>query len=277
MFSNITKATATKVVLGAVPAFLISVLVLFLAQKPPEIYNSYKLPGRPLATYTDLYPIRVDERVVRIDERIFARATEHFLNEENPKAAADLIYLGQANNVALLLTTEQKRNLGELIKKYEYTYADHVEQYRDNVFSIYKDIVDGIGMTLSDTGFEIVLHDTRNPLKSIVAIQNPISGRRLGDSTTNFGIELIKDYSIMKTHGSSYVSYGLTLKDGRNIKSSTIPLYDDRYGLIGFICLNIDTSKLTSGNDKDIAQFIEHFTQISSNNKINELIDNTTK
>lgn len=277
MFSNINKATATKVVFGAVPAFLIAVLVLFLFQQPKDLHTTYVLPGKPLASYTDLYPIRVEDGVVRIDETAFATATDFFLQEEDPKAAADLIYLGQANNVSLLLNTEQKRALGKLIKKYEYIHADHVEQYRDNVFSIYKDIVDGIGKTLSGTGFEIVLHDTRNPLKSIVAIQNPISGRRLGDSTTNFGVELIKDYSIMKTRGSSYISYGLTLKDGRKIKSSTIPLYDERYGLIGFICLNIDISDITSGNEEAIAKFIQNFSRVSRNTKINELIDNTTK
>lgn len=138
--------------------------------------------------------------------------------------------------------------------------------------------MNGIGQTFSGTPIEIVLHDTRNPLISIVAVQNPISGRRLGDPNTNFGIQLIRNYSQSdRGSGQSFVSYGLTLKDGRQVKSTTIPLFNNVYGLIGFICLNIDISKMDGNDPVAIGRFIEAFRSVTENEAISEMIQNSKK
>ena len=239
-------------------------------------FDEYSLPGRPLAAFTDIYPIDISNSgKLSLNNNKFASAVKYLLEENNPKAASELMYMGQANNINLLLDNEQKQEYSKLIKKYDYIDLTTINQNKNEVFQTYKDIVNGIGLTFQGTGIEIVLHDVRNPLKSIVAVQNPILGRKIGDPNTNFGMELIKDYSIIEKHGESYISYGLELSDGRKIKSSTIPVYDNRFGLIGFICMNIEISKMSVENSEYIASFIESLSKIKPNNKINELIEHT--
>ena len=268
-----------RILSTVVPALLIvAVTVYVLYSKPDATTPIGHLAGKPLAAYSDLYPIQNDASgLLHLDVSRFMKAVEYFLNNPSPKATSDLIYMGQANNVVNLLNDEEKELYSRLIKKPEYANFPEIEKQKDKIFQVYKDITNGVGQTLQGTGFEIVLHDTRNPLQSVVAIQNPISGRRIGDSTTNFGIALIKDYSIVDAKGSNFVSYGLTLKDGRNIKSSTIPLFDDTFGLVGFICINIDISKLDKNNPEAIATFIDNFKLVNANSKINELIENSKR
>lgn len=64
-----------------------------------------------------------------------------------------------------------------LTQQPDYAALAEVDREKDRIFQSYADIVNGIGQTFAGTPVEIVLHDTRNPLRSIVAVQNPISGR----------------------------------------------------------------------------------------------------
>lgn len=266
-----------RIVLVSIPClFIACFLVLFFASKNKVYALKHTLPGQPLASF-EFYPVVSDEYgKLSIDKNKFVEAVKFLRDRPSPKAIADLIYLERSNNISLLLSDEEKRLYNTLIDQSEYDDVRHANEHKDKIFLVYKDIVNGIGKTFSNTNIEIVLHDTRNPLKSVVAIQNPISGRRLGDPTTNFGLELIKNYSLVSTTGTSFISYPLKLKDGRDIKSSTVPLFDDRYGLVGFICINIDISKLIGDkSSNDIMMFIENFVSISANDKIDELIENT--
>jgi predicted transcriptional regulator YheO len=264
------------VVLGVVPAFIAASFIYLIFSIPEKNIDVNALPGRALASYSNLYPISHDPKGnLALDIPVFVNAIDYFIENNDPRAAADLLYLGQSNNINLLLSNSEKQRYSLLHDRFDYSEFELINEHRNNLFSVYRDIVNGIGQTFSGTGIEIVLHDTRNPLKSIVAIQNPISGRRLGDSNTNFGLALIKDYSIIRRPGSSYISYQLSLKDGREIKSSTIPLYHKRYGLIGFICLNIDISGIETNNTVMINNFLDNFTTTMTNHKINELIENS--
>ena len=126
---------------------------------------------------------------------------------------------------------------------------------------------------------EIVLHDVRNPLHSIVCLQNPISGRRIGDPITNFGLNLIKEYS---RHGivESHISYELKLRDGRKVKSTTIPVFHKSYELIAFICINIEVSTIRSGLETlplggGLRRFLEEFVAVSKSKQILEDIENS--
>jgi predicted transcriptional regulator YheO len=259
---------------GIVPAFVASCFIYLIFTIPINKAEIGELPGRPLASYPQLYPIVQDQNGnLALDTSIFMNATRYFLENENPKAAVDLLYLGQSNKINLLLNNDDKKAYAMLQRHYDYSEIELINEYRNDLFRVYRDIVNGIGQTFSGTGIEIVLHDVRNPLRSIVAIQNPISGRRLDDPNTNFGLELIKDYGIMPHPGGSYVSYELTLNDGRRIKATTIPLYNTKYGLIGFICLNIDISRLSMEDPTYLNMFLTNFTAISENHKIHELME----
>ena len=276
---------ALRTIISAIiPAILVIILLaLLIAQQAQGHRISHyhdpiaPLSGTPLSALPGFYPVESKNGVLSLDIDRLNRAVTHLLSQNNSKAAADLIYIVQANHTTLMLDREDKVRFYELVEKYHYEDILEIRKHQDAVFSVYKDIVNGIGRTFAGTGVEIVLHDTRNPLGSIIAIQNPISGRRLGDSTTNFGLELIREYAAGKSRGASFISYGLTLADGRDVKSSTIPIYDPRFGLIGFICINIDVSKLDEPQSQAALSFLENFTAVNENTEINELIDHSRR
>lgn len=238
-----------------------------------------ELRGTSLAAY-DFYPIGVTENGdLYLDHIKFEQATLHFLNERDEKAAVDLIYLGVGNNVERILTPTALEQFNELISQYSDVAHRNLYRDRDRIFEVYKQLVDGVGKTFAGTGIEIVLHDTRNPLSSVVAVQNSITGRRIGSPTTNFGIELIKLHSSRRHFaGNSYIGYPLTTRDGRQIKSTTIPIFDPHFGLIGFVCMNIDISVLDPLEAQgDTRQFIDAFTNVWEHEDVDEVVQNTRK
>ena len=238
--------------------------------------------GKALAAYDDFYPIRADDAgALYLDRELFVKAVNYLSQHPSPRAVADLIYLGNSNNVTLLLDGPTKAKYLMLTQQPDYAALAEVDREKDRIFQSYADIVNGIGQTFAGTPVEIVLHDTRNPLRSIVAVQNPISGRRLGDTNTNFGIQLIKNYSYGEGQGqgrgASFVSYDINLKDGRAVKSTTIPIFHDVYGLIGFICINIDISKMDKKHPEYIEHFVDTFKATIANDAINEMIQNSKR
>jgi len=223
-----------------------------------------------LASYDEFYPVRVkaDGNLI-LDVPRFMKAVAYFSSQPPSRAAGELIYLGKGNSISLQLNDGQKIKYAALLNNP--IYAEYKNDHSQDPMQLYKNIVNGIGKTLNGTGVEIVLHDTRNPLKSIVAIQNPITGRRLGDATTNFGYQLLKSYTSLDEEGPSHISYPLLTKDGKKVKATTIPLYQNKV-LVGFICLNIDISQLDGKNKEAEEAFINAFTTTSDKEKIDEII-----
>lgn len=261
-----------------VPALVIAALSVFVLTYRPAPEEAREFPGKPLAAYDDLYPIRTNENgALVMDPAVFAKAVLHFSDNRDLRAIADLIYLGNANNVTLALDATTREKYARLADNRIFRQLAEDTYAREQLLLPYAEIVNGIGQTFAGTPMEIVLHNTRNPLKSIVAVQNPISGRRVGDPNTNFGVQLIKSYSQTVAHHESFISYGLTLKDGRAVKSTTIPLWDKTYGLIGFICVNVDISKFNAKDPAAIEAFIENFKAITENAAISEMIQNTRR
>ena len=282
MTSSVLQAPQFKRVMSVVvPAILIAALSVYvLAFRAKQNEAPKVLLGKPLAAFEEFYPIRANETgALILDKEVFEKAVEHFAADNtSPRAVADLVYLGNANNVTLMLGNNAKSKFIKLSESPDYAALAETDRQKDKLFQAYKDIVNGVGQTFVGTPIEIVLHDTRNPLKSVVALQNPISGRRLGDTNTNFGIQLIKNYSQAgKGQGTSFVSYGLKLKDGRAVKSTTVPLFDDTYGLIGFICINVDISKMDGKDPVAVDHFIENFRSITENEAITEMIQNSKR
>jgi hypothetical protein len=240
------------------------------AASPSRLDKEVVLPGRALASYDEFYPVRVkaDGNLI-LDVPRFMKAVAYFSSQPPSRAAGELIYLGKGNSISLQLNDGQKIKYAALLNNP--IYAEYKNDHSQDPMQLYKNIVNGIGKTLNGTGVEIVLHDTRNPLKSIVAIQNPITGRRLGDATTNFGYQLLKSYTSLDEEGPSHISYPLLTKDGKKVKATTIPLYQNKV-LVGFICLNIDISQLDGKNKEAEEAFINAFTTTSDKEKIDEII-----
>lgn len=267
----------SAVILGALLLTVLTAAAYFYNNKGAIIADASirTLSGKPLAAFDTIYPIVIDNHgKIQLDKERFVNAISFLKTNPSEQAIADLIYLGQQNNIATALSPEEKSGYQSLAQKLSIEDLNRIINKRDALFQTYKDIVDGVGQTFAGTGIEIVLHDTRNPIKSIVALQNPISGRQLGHPNTNFGVQLIKDYSAVNMRGTSYISYSLTLKDGRAIKSTMIPIFDERYGLIGLICINIDISRLKDMHPDAVSSFVRAVTKHHDQEKITEAIDN---
>jgi serine/threonine protein kinase/predicted transcriptional regulator YheO len=265
-----------------VPALLLFLLINALPSKHavniPSSSLTLTISGRPLASYP-FYPIDVSkEGYLYIDKGKFMDAVNALRQKPDIKAVADLVYLERRENITLQLGESERGLFQKLLKEVPVPDLARQEAYLDRLFEVYKQIVNGIGQTFAGTPIEIVLHDVRDPMHSIQALQNPISGRQLGQPTTNFGVELIKWYAVHPQQFSNFISYDLKLADGTPIKSSTIPLFDPEYGYIGGICLNIRISDISETNlDEKTRQFLSAFRKTLSNSEIEEIVDNAKR
>ncbi len=104
-----------------------------------------------------------------------------------------------------------------------------------------KKIVEALGQTLSPL-VEVVLHDLSQPEHSVIAIANNLSGRQVGDATTEIGLARIGDASFPEV----LQNYPNRFPDGRPAKSTSIGLKDSRGTYVAAICLNMDISMLSA-------------------------------
>jgi len=89
---------------------------------------------------------------------------------------------------------------------------------------------------------EVVLHDLRKPNNSIIAIECPLSGRKVGQPTSEMGLARIKNQSfpdIVQNYANSF-------PDGRSVKSTSIGLRNSQGQFIAALCLNLDISLFSS-------------------------------
>jgi predicted transcriptional regulator YheO len=104
-----------------------------------------------------------------------------------------------------------------------------------------KKIVEALGKMFAPC-CEVLLHDLRNPDNSIIAIECPISGRRVGEATTEMGRARIADRNFPEV----VQNYPNTFPDGRPAKSTSIGLRNSTGDYVAAICLNLDVSLFTS-------------------------------
>lgn len=88
---------------------------------------------------------------------------------------------------------------------------------------------------------EVVLHDLRDPRHAIRAIENNLSGRRIGDSATELGLARIAD----PEYPSVVQNYPNRFPDGRPAKSTSIGIKNPAGEYIAALCLNLDVSVLS--------------------------------
>lgn len=109
----------------------------------------------------------------------------------------------------------------------------------DAVFAALTPVVDGIAATFGRS-CEVVLHDYRDPERSVVAVAGAVTGRRIGDSMSEIGMRVL-------AHGAeagNEVGYVTRTQDGRMLKCTTLPLRDTDGTLVGALCVNIDLSAI---------------------------------
>ncbi|RDU98782.1 helix-turn-helix transcriptional regulator [Trinickia dinghuensis] len=128
-----------------------------------------------------------------------------------------------------------------------------------------KQIAAGLGETLAPFT-EVVLHDLRTPKHSILAIHNNLSGRQVGDPTTELGLARIEDDS----YPQILANYANRFSDGRQAKSTSIGIKDSEGHYFAALCLNVDVTLFRS-----ISTLLEQFS-VPNAAVIKETLDPST-
>jgi predicted transcriptional regulator YheO len=89
---------------------------------------------------------------------------------------------------------------------------------------------------------EVVLHDLLDPKHSILAIHNNLSGRSVGDPTTELGLARIAD----PQYPQVIANYTNHFADGRPAKSTSIGIKDSSGRYVAALCMNVDMTLFRS-------------------------------
>jgi hypothetical protein len=194
------------------------------------------LRGRNLEEY-EFYPFTVDgSQQLQFDLGLFMRAVDHFLAHRDRIAAQQLLLIGEQNRVRELLDSPQRARYLRLYRKYDgQRILDDAQSWLAN----YARIVDQLGESFRDLGIELLLHNLTNPSRSLMALANNVTGRRIGDGATN----LVLDLKRRRYRNEDKINYELNI-GARRFKCTTIPIYRADYGLIGALCVNVDANYL---------------------------------
>ena len=192
--------------------------------------------GKVLEMY-DFYPFTLDERkVLFFDLEKFRKGVEHFLRRRDNTAAAQLLLIGQQNNVENSLSGRDLTNYRAFYGRYSGDrLMDDTNRYLEN----YKRIVRLIGESFPGTGIEILLHNLSNPSSALAHLENDVTGRKVGAPATN----LVHDLKMRRENNQDKLNYELNI-GARRFKCTTIPIYRDKFGLVGAICMNVDYNYL---------------------------------
>ncbi|MET9682925.1 helix-turn-helix transcriptional regulator [Streptomyces coeruleorubidus] len=111
---------------------------------------------------------------------------------------------------------------------------------RDAILTALTPVVDGIAATFGPV-CEVVLHDYRNPEKSVVAVAGSVTGRTVGGAMSEIGMRVL-------AHGdeaADELNYVTRTRNGTLVKSSTIVLRDSTGAVFGALCVNVDVSAVS--------------------------------
>jgi len=99
---------------------------------------------------------------------------------------------------------------------------------------------------------EVIIHDLQTPEHSIIAIfNNHITGRKIGDGTSDIGYKKLEDELPDKI-----VNYNNQSPSGSDLKSSSLTIRNSDDEIIGSMGLNFDLSSFVN-----IKEFLEMFTE----------------
>jgi predicted transcriptional regulator YheO len=194
-----------------------------------------QLRGRNLEQY-DFYPFVADaDGFPQFSLEQFERGVQHLLRYPDPNAASQMIVLGEQNGVRYQLAPGPLAASEKLYARHrgQQVLADSSE-YLEN----FRRLTRLLGATFRQMGIEIVLHDLVNPSRSITCIQGgEVTGRTEGMGTTKLVIDLKRRRHL----NQDKLNYELRI-GARRFKCTTVPILREPYGIVGAICLNIDTN-----------------------------------
>ena len=189
--------------------------------------------GRSLDEY-DFYPYAsTRENFAEFSLKDFRLGIHYFLRNPDARAARQLIFIGEQNDVRGQLDAAERAAYEKLFAKYDgKSIADDTHEFLEN----YRNVVRLIGRTFRNMGIEVLLHDLANPTRSIEAIEGgETTGRSLGMGTTTLLIDLKRRRAL----NQDKLNYELNI-GARRFKCTTIPIVRKDYGVVGAVCINID-------------------------------------
>ncbi|MFK4103270.1 transcriptional regulator [Streptomyces sp. NPDC019531] len=108
---------------------------------------------------------------------------------------------------------------------------------RDAILAALTPVVDGIAATFGPV-CEVVLHDYRNPEKSVTAIAGSVTGRSVGGAMSQIGMRMVA----RGDEAADELNYVTRTDAGKLVKSSTMLLRDSSGAVFGALCVNVDVS-----------------------------------
>jgi predicted transcriptional regulator YheO len=114
-------------------------------------------------------------------------------------------------------------------------------------FGPFLGIMDFLGALLGPRS-EIVLHDTSDLSRSVVALTNGhVSGRTVGAPATDLVLKVLRNH---EDHDADYLAnYLAESTAGGRFRSSTFFIRDAERSVIGMLCINIDDTALVAARD----------------------------
>lgn len=111
-------------------------------------------------------------------------------------------------------------------------------------------IAEGLGKTFAPF-CEVVVHDLLDPKRAVVAIENNLSDREVGQPATELGLARIEDPGYPQV----IANYPNKFADGRLAKSTSIGIKDSDGRYIAALCMNVDLT-LFHGFQNAMNQFV---------------------
>jgi predicted transcriptional regulator YheO len=192
-----------------------------------------RLKGKDLHSY-DFYPyVATPEKFAEFSLKDFRLGVHYLLRYPDARAARQLIFIGEQNDVRELLGAGDLRSYERLFKKFHgASVTDESREFLEN----YRNIARLIGRTFQHMGIEVLVHDLANPTRSITAIEGgEVTGRSLQMGTTTLLVDLMRRVS----KNEDKLNYELNI-GARRFKCTTIPIMRKDYGVVGAVCVNID-------------------------------------
>jgi len=142
---------------------------------------------------------------------------------------------------------------------------------KDSKLKSYIHLVDFIAEVLGPN-YEVVLHDVRNINNSIIAIRNGhISGRKIGGPLADLSFKHIKEN---RDSNKKYILLHGKTKDGRQLKTSTYFIRDEKENIIGLLGINTDITEFVDLKTK-LEEFINYGEKTLEVDKEEEKFENS--
>lgn len=216
-----------------------------------------RLRGKALHEY-DFYPyVSTPEKFAEFSVKDFRLGVHHLLRNTDLRAARQLIFIGEQNNVRQQLSAEDLHAYERLFSRsHGKSVTDSSREFLEN----YRSIARLLGRTFPHMGIEVLVHDLSNPSRSITCIEGgEVTGRALEMGTTALLVDLMRRVN----QNQDKLNYELNI-GSRRFKCTTIPILRKDYGVVGAICINVDVNYISDYVTKSAERMAEFFRQYST-------------